>query len=107
MGLAQLSLASTGVPVTEMLFGGGPVGVRAAAAPDPGGGEVAVRIGVPDWTAMGAGATEGAGGGGGGGAGASGPGTGTDGVELDIGVMMVNWVCSATVPPAFRLACTS
>ena len=46
MGLAQLSCAITGVPVTEMLVGGGPVGASAAAAGDPGGGADDVRTGA-------------------------------------------------------------
>src|SRR5260221_12210633 len=98
MGLAQLSLASTGVPLTEMLVGGGPVGASAAAAPDPGGGGEDVRTGVPDCTARGAETI--------GGEvvvlvgedpdDATGSGPENVGVEVDTGLIKGNCVCSDT-----------
>src|SRR5260221_4466528 len=109
MGLAQLSLASTGVPLTEMLVGGGPVGASAAAAPDPGGGAEDVRTGVPDCTARGAETI-----------GvdvvvlvvevpddATGSGPETVGVEVGTGLIRVNCVWSDTGMPRVQLAVTS
>jgi hypothetical protein len=110
MPLPQLSWANTGVPVTEVTVGGGPVGASAAAAGDPGGGADEVRTGVPDCTAMGAEAT-----------GVVlldvvlfevplfdvGSGAGSDGVEVETGIITMNCVCSDIGIPLVRLAVTS